>query len=101
MAAARPQPGPIIHARCGGTAGSASDATAHRSWGVGCAGLRALWTDTAGALVVRTCRRALDHPDAEPQEGDEAAAVARYEALLAPPRRESIPRGLDACGRLK
>ncbi len=28
------------------------------------------------------CRRALDDPDAEPQAGDEAAAVATYEALL-------------------
>ncbi len=28
------------------------------------------------------CARALDDPDAEPQAGDEAAAVARYEALL-------------------
>jgi hypothetical protein len=29
------------------------------------------------------CARALDDPDAEPRDGDEAAAVARYEALLA------------------
>ncbi len=27
--------------------------------------------------------RALDDPDAEPEDSDEAAAVARYEALLA------------------
>ena len=53
------------------------------------------------AAVDRWCARALDDPDAKPETEAEAAAVARYEALLAPPRRESIPRAPDACGRLK
>ena len=35
------------------------------------------------AAFDRRCARALDDPDAEPRAGDEAAAVARYEALLA------------------
>ena len=35
------------------------------------------------AALDRWCARALDDPDAEPQAGDEAAAVAGYEALLA------------------
>ena len=35
------------------------------------------------AALDRWCARALDNPDAEPRAGDEAAAVARYEALLA------------------
>ena len=43
--------------------------------------LRALSAVEVAALD-RWCARALDDPDAEPQEGDEAAAVARYEALL-------------------
>ncbi len=34
------------------------------------------------AALDRWCARALDDPDAEPQDGDEAAAVAKYEALL-------------------
>jgi hypothetical protein len=61
--------------------------------------LRALSPAELAALD-RYCRRALDDPDAEHRDDDEAA-VARYEALLAPPRRESIPRVLDASGRLK
>ena len=34
------------------------------------------------------CGRALDNPDAQPRDGDEAAAVARYEALLAQRARD-------------
>ena len=34
------------------------------------------------------CARALDNPDAQPRAGDEAAAVARYEALLAERARD-------------
>ena len=30
----------------------------------------------------RYCRRVLADPDAEPRDGDEATAVARYEGLL-------------------
>ena len=33
------------------------------------------------------CRRALEDPDAEPLAGDEAVAVARYEALLTSARQ--------------
>ena len=44
--------------------------------------LRAL-TPADLAALDRWCARALDNPDAQPQDGDEAAAVARYEALLA------------------
>jgi hypothetical protein len=34
------------------------------------------------AALNRWCARAMSDPDAEPQAGDEAAAVVRYEALL-------------------
>ena len=44
--------------------------------------LRALSPADLAALDA-FCRRALDDPDAQPADGDEAAAVARYEALLA------------------
>ena len=44
--------------------------------------LRALSAAEVVALD-RYCARAMADPDAEPQAGDEAAAVARYEALLA------------------
>ena len=44
--------------------------------------LRAL-TPADLAALDRYCRRAMADPDAEPRDGDEAAAVARYEALLA------------------
>ncbi len=40
------------------------------------------------AALDRWCARALDDPDAEPRDGDEAAAVARYEALLAERARD-------------
>ena len=43
--------------------------------------LRQLSPDDLAALD-RWCARALDDPEAEPRGGDEAAAVARYEALL-------------------
>ena len=47
------------------------------------------------AALDRWCARALDDPDAEPEAGDEAAAVARYEALLAERARalRREPRG--------
>ena len=34
------------------------------------------------------CARAMADPDAEPRDGDEAAAVSRYEALIAERARE-------------
>ena len=34
------------------------------------------------AALDRWCARALDDPDAEPAEGDEAAVVAKYERVL-------------------
>ncbi len=40
------------------------------------------------AALDRWCARAMADPDAEPQAGDEAAAVARYEALLADRARD-------------
>ncbi len=40
------------------------------------------------AALDRWCGRAMADPDAEPRHGDEAAAVARYEALLAERARE-------------
>ena len=39
------------------------------------------------------CARSLDDPDAEPQADDEAAAVARYDALLAERARAIHVRG--------
>ena len=43
--------------------------------------LRSLTPDELRHLY-RYCQRALDDPEAEPRDGAEAAAVARYEALL-------------------
>jgi hypothetical protein len=45
------------------------------------------------AALDRWCARALDDPDAEPQAGDEAAAVERYGALLAERARRLNCRG--------
>ena len=44
------------------------------------------------AALGRWCKRAMTDPDAEPRDGDEAAAVARYEALLTE-RTRVWPRG--------
>ena len=54
--------------------------------------LRAL-TPAELAALDRWCARALNDPDAEPQDGDEAAAVARYEALLAERARALLQHG--------
>ena len=40
------------------------------------------------AALDRWCARALHDPDAEPRDGDEAAAVSRYYALLAERARD-------------
>jgi hypothetical protein len=42
------------------------------------------------AALDRWCAWALDDPGAEPRDGDEAAAVARYEALLAERARDVL-----------
>ncbi len=46
------------------------------------AALRALTPAELRALDAY-CRRGMSNPDAEPQDGDEVAAVERYHALLA------------------
>ena len=46
--------------------------------------LRAL-TPAELASLDAWCARAMAHPDAEPRDGDEAAVVERYEAVLARP----------------
>ena len=53
------------------------------------------------AALDRWCAQALDDPDAKPRDGDEAAAVARYEALLAERARDvlqasPVPRATSA-----
>jgi len=54
--------------------------------------LRALSPADLAALDAY-CARALDNPDAQPRDGAEAAAVARYEALLAERARALHVRG--------
>jgi hypothetical protein len=45
------------------------------------------------AALDRWCAWAMADPDAQPKDGDEAAAVARYEALLAERARAMHVRG--------
>ena len=47
------------------------------------------------AALDRWCARAMADPDAEPLDGAEAAAVARYEALLAERAREWWRKAVD------
>ena len=70
MTATRAEPAPYPHARA-------------------CCPRRALAELAPDELAAldRWCARALDDPDAEPRAGDEAAVVARYEALLVAGRR--------------
>ena len=63
------------------------------------------------AALAAWCARAMADPDAEPWDGDEAAAVACYEALLAerardwrkepplPRRPRALERGAVVCDR--
>ena len=54
--------------------------------------LRAL-TPAELAALDAWCARAMADPDAEPQDGDEAAAVERYHALLAERARALLQHG--------
>ena len=62
--------------------------------------LRQLSPDELASLDAY-CERAMADPDAEPRDGAEAAAVARYEALLAEraralPKASPVPRAASA-----